>query len=74
MNLPTGRRASDGLAPLPPWVGRTILALAISGLLALTTIAWSSKADRQEVDALRFDVQRVLDLLCADRPAARQCQ
>lgn len=69
MNLPNGTPV-----PLPVWVGRLALLLVGSLLLVLFATAWSSKADKADVDALRYDMQRVLDLLCDGKPTARQCQ
>lgn len=54
-------------------ITRLLVTLVGASLIALGTIAWSSKADKADVDALRHDLRRVLDLLCIDRPAVPQC-
>ena len=70
---PAGRRASD-VPQLPAWLGRWVLGILTAIMLSLLATAWSSKADRIEVDALNAKMDRVLDLLCAAQPAARACK
>ncbi len=45
---------------------------------ALLLGAWSSKesveAHNRDIAALRTDIQRVLDVVCEDRPTARACR
>lgn len=59
---------------LPPWIGKFLVGLLSVFALFLFATAWSSKADRDDVEQIRFDVQRILDVICSDRPAARACK
>lgn len=57
---------------------RTILiGVGTTLLIAIGSAAWSAKEDvsAHAVDMARIDtrMQRILDVLCEDRPAARQC-
>lgn len=51
-----------------------IVALLTAGLLAVLSAAWSGKADRRDVDRVEAKLDRVLDLLCAEKQNARACQ
>jgi hypothetical protein len=56
----------------------SIVSTVLIGGLALFTGAWSGKesaADhRSDVQALRSDIRRVLDVVCVDHPSAPQCK
>lgn len=67
-----GRRATDTV--LPPWVGKFVIGLISVLTLFLFATAWSSKADRADVEQIRFDVQRILDVVCDGKPDARACK
>jgi hypothetical protein len=55
-----------------------IITLVCSLLLMVLTGAWGGKesaADHKaDVQALRADIRRVLDVLCTDHPNAPQCK
>lgn len=54
-----------------------VITLIGSLALVLVTGAWAAKENaadhRNDMQSVRADVLRVLDLLCTDKPTARQC-
>lgn len=72
-----GRRATDRL--IPPWIAKLVLSLVTVFLIWLLTTAWTAKEDathhEADIQAVRGDIQRVLDVVCLSAPqAARQCK
>lgn len=51
-----------------------LIAFVTAGLIGIAGAFVSSKADRRDVDRVEAKVDRILDVICADKPAARACQ
>lgn len=74
-----GRRASDLLSQsVPAWLRAILITVGGAVILLVLTGAWSSKENaadhRADIDAVRGDIQRVLDVVCMDKPTARPCK
>lgn len=70
----TDRRASDA----PPWLRNLYGGLLLAGLITLASAFvknFESVTDHAaDIAALRTDIQRVLDVVCSDKPDARACK
>ena len=54
---------------------RTVkLAVVVAGALALLGMAWESKADARDVDAIGRDVRDIKQLVCRQYPTDSLCR